>query len=187
MVSCQRHFYMIADEGFSESFNKCWQNIQNFSFSCTVYLIFFTIHDFIFYLRIALSWHRRLEWDELSDTFNFQSILPIMLFVGLVADQSQVCYKVTLLSILIEGKSDPFAVVEVVNDRVQTHTEYKTLAPVWQKIFCLWVDFEISRNEKTIQCKLIVNWLINFGSKQFCSSVCQNFITRITNNILRHR
>ena len=35
------------------------------------------------------------------------------------------------------GKSDPFAVVEVVNDRVQTQTEYKTLAPVWQKIFCL--------------------------------------------------
>ena len=35
------------------------------------------------------------------------------------------------------GKSDPFAVVEVVNDRVQTQTEYKTLAPVWQKIFTL--------------------------------------------------
>ena len=35
------------------------------------------------------------------------------------------------------GKSDPFAVVEIVNDRLQTHTEYKTLAPVWQKIFSL--------------------------------------------------
>ena len=33
---CQRYVYMIADEGFSESFNKCWQNIQmNFSFSHT--------------------------------------------------------------------------------------------------------------------------------------------------------
>ena len=33
------YFYMIADEGFSESFNKCWQNIQmNFSFSHTVKL-----------------------------------------------------------------------------------------------------------------------------------------------------
>ena len=30
---------MIADEGFSKSFNKCWQNIQmNFSFSHTVNL-----------------------------------------------------------------------------------------------------------------------------------------------------
>ena len=37
----------------------------------------------------------------------------------------------------IWGKSDPFAVVEIVNDRVQTHTERKTLSPVWQKIFCL--------------------------------------------------
>ena len=78
-----------------------------------------------------------------------------------------------MLSILIEGKSDPFAVVEVVNDRVQTHTEYKTLAPVWQKIFCLWVDFEISRNEKTIQCKLIV---LREGLKKKIKSIMENSI-----------
>ena len=35
------------------------------------------------------------------------------------------------------GKSDPFAVLEIVNDRVLTQTEYKTLAPVWQKVFTL--------------------------------------------------
>ena len=36
---CQRYFYMIADKAYSESFNKCWQNIQmNFSFSHTVIL-----------------------------------------------------------------------------------------------------------------------------------------------------
>ncbi len=35
------------------------------------------------------------------------------------------------------GKSDPFAVLELCNDRVQTHTEYKTLAPTWQKVFQL--------------------------------------------------
>ena len=34
-------------------------------------------------------------------------------------------------------KSDPFAVLEIVNDRVHTQTEYKTLAPVWQKVFTL--------------------------------------------------
>uniref|UniRef100_A0A915B4D8 C2 domain-containing protein n=1 Tax=Parascaris univalens TaxID=6257 RepID=A0A915B4D8_PARUN len=33
------------------------------------------------------------------------------------------------------GKSDPFAVVELVNARLQTHTEYKTLNPVWNKLF----------------------------------------------------
>ena len=32
------------------------------------------------------------------------------------------------------GKSDPFAVLEIVNDRVLTQTEYKTLAHVWQKV-----------------------------------------------------
>lgn len=37
----------------------------------------------------------------------------------------------------IGGKSDPFAVLELTNDRVQTSTEYKTLAPTWQKIFQL--------------------------------------------------
>jgi len=35
----------------------------------------------------------------------------------------------------IGGKSDPFAVIEVCNSRVQTQTEYKTLTPVWQKVF----------------------------------------------------
>ncbi|KHN72775.1 Multiple C2 and transmembrane domain-containing protein 2 [Toxocara canis] len=33
------------------------------------------------------------------------------------------------------GKSDPFAVVELVNARLQTHTEYKTLNPIWNKLF----------------------------------------------------
>ncbi|XP_029343015.1 multiple C2 and transmembrane domain-containing protein isoform X2 [Acyrthosiphon pisum] len=33
------------------------------------------------------------------------------------------------------GKSDPFCVLELVNARLQTHTEYKTLAPTWDKIF----------------------------------------------------
>lgn len=35
------------------------------------------------------------------------------------------------------GKSDPFCVLELVNARLQTHTEYKTLAPNWDKIFTL--------------------------------------------------
>lgn len=35
------------------------------------------------------------------------------------------------------GKSDPFCVLELVNSRLQTQTEYKTLAPNWQKIFTL--------------------------------------------------
>lgn len=33
------------------------------------------------------------------------------------------------------GKSDPFVVLELVNSRLQTNTEYKTLAPTWSKVF----------------------------------------------------
>ena len=40
-----------------------------------------------------------------------------------------------LASADLGGKSDPFAVVELCNDRVATHTEYKTLSPTWQKVF----------------------------------------------------
>lgn len=35
----------------------------------------------------------------------------------------------------IGGKSDPFCVLELVNARLQTQTEYKTLTPNWNKIF----------------------------------------------------
>ncbi len=37
----------------------------------------------------------------------------------------------------IGGKSDPFCVLELVNSRLQTQTEYKTLDPDWGKIFTL--------------------------------------------------
>ncbi|XP_064609084.1 LOW QUALITY PROTEIN: multiple C2 and transmembrane domain-containing protein 1-like [Liolophura sinensis] len=40
-----------------------------------------------------------------------------------------------LASADIGGKSDPFCVVELVNARLQTQTEYKTLNPEWAKIF----------------------------------------------------
>ncbi|XP_066982942.1 multiple C2 and transmembrane domain-containing protein isoform X6 [Macrobrachium rosenbergii] len=33
------------------------------------------------------------------------------------------------------GKSDPFCVLELINARLQTQTEYKTLSPTWNKIF----------------------------------------------------
>jgi len=42
-----------------------------------------------------------------------------------------------LISADLCGKSDPFCVLELVNARLQTHTEYKTLAPTWDKIFTL--------------------------------------------------
>ena len=37
----------------------------------------------------------------------------------------------------MNGKSDPFCVLELVNSRLQTQTEYKTLQPEWGKVFTL--------------------------------------------------
>lgn len=42
-----------------------------------------------------------------------------------------------LASADIGGKSDPFCVLELINSRLQTQTEYKTLTPNWNKIFTL--------------------------------------------------
>lgn len=48
----------------------------------------------------------------------------------------------SIIIILIgrSGKSDPFCVLELNNDRLQTHTVYKNLNPEWNKVFTLWVD-----------------------------------------------
>ena len=37
----------------------------------------------------------------------------------------------------IGGKSDPFVILELVNERLRTGTEYKTLSPEWNKVFTL--------------------------------------------------
>lgn len=44
-----------------------------------------------------------------------------------------------LASADIGGKSDPFCVVELVNSRLQTQTQYKTLNPEWGKVFTFQV------------------------------------------------
>jgi Ca2+-dependent lipid-binding protein len=35
----------------------------------------------------------------------------------------------------INGKSDPFVTLQLINQFVQTHTEYKNLNPEWGKIY----------------------------------------------------
>ncbi|XP_052794646.1 multiple C2 and transmembrane domain-containing protein 1-like isoform X1 [Mya arenaria] len=55
-----------------------------------------------------------------------------------------------LMSADLGGKSDPFCVLELVNTRLQTHTEYKTLNPEWNKIFTFHVKDIHSVLEMTI-------------------------------------
>lgn len=40
-----------------------------------------------------------------------------------------------LMAADFSGKSDPFCVLELVNNRLQTNTVYKTLNPVWERVF----------------------------------------------------
>ncbi|XP_062409675.1 multiple C2 and transmembrane domain-containing protein 1 isoform X2 [Sardina pilchardus] len=53
--------------------------------------------------------------------------------VGIV--QVKVLRAEGLLAADVTGKSDPFCVVELCNDRLQTHTVYKNLNPEWNKVF----------------------------------------------------
>jgi len=62
------------------------------------------------------------------------------------------------------GKSDPYCVLELVNERLQTHTQYKTLAPDWRKVFVLSVH--IARLSTLLALTLLIEggsvaeWLV---------------------------
>ncbi|XP_021164699.2 multiple C2 and transmembrane domain-containing protein 1 isoform X4 [Fundulus heteroclitus] len=53
--------------------------------------------------------------------------------VGIV--QVKVLKAEGLMAADVTGKSDPFCVLELNNDRLQTHTIYKNLSPEWNKVF----------------------------------------------------
>lgn len=53
------------------------------------------------------------------------------------------CFFFVCVCVCRAGKSDPFCVVELSNDRLQTHTVYKNLNPEWNKVFTLWVACKI--------------------------------------------
>ncbi|XP_051268800.1 multiple C2 and transmembrane domain-containing protein 1 isoform X3 [Dicentrarchus labrax] len=53
--------------------------------------------------------------------------------VGIV--QVKVMRAEGLMAADVTGKSDPFCVLELNNDRLQTHTVYKNLNPEWNKVF----------------------------------------------------
>uniref|UniRef100_A0A8C8J760 C2 domain-containing protein n=1 Tax=Oncorhynchus tshawytscha TaxID=74940 RepID=A0A8C8J760_ONCTS len=62
----------------------------------------------------------------------FREIL-LLIHVGFL--QVKVFNATDLTSTDLNGKSDPFCVLELGNSRLQTHTIYKTLSPEWNKVF----------------------------------------------------
>nr|XP_046258857.1 multiple C2 and transmembrane domain-containing protein 2 isoform X2 [Scatophagus argus] len=69
------------------------------------------------------------------DNYSLKRSLKSLRDVGFL--QVKVIKATDLLAADLNGKSDPFCVLELGNDRLQTHTVYKTLHPEWNKVFTL--------------------------------------------------
>uniref|UniRef100_A0A3Q2XJV8 Multiple C2 and transmembrane domain-containing protein 2-like n=1 Tax=Hippocampus comes TaxID=109280 RepID=A0A3Q2XJV8_HIPCM len=73
------------------------------------------------------------EHQNQLDNYSLQRSLKNLSDVGFL--QVKVIKACDLLSADLNGKSDPFCVLELCNDRLQTHTVYKSLQPEWNKVF----------------------------------------------------
>ncbi|CAL8113848.1 unnamed protein product [Orchesella dallaii] len=80
--------------------------------------------------------HHSISDDEMIEQYSRFSLRRSL---NAIQDVGQLIVKVFeaqgLAAADIGGKSDPFVVLELVNSRLQTQTEYRTLTPVWNKIF----------------------------------------------------
>ncbi|XP_055009345.1 multiple C2 and transmembrane domain-containing protein 1 isoform X3 [Boleophthalmus pectinirostris] len=73
------------------------------------------------------------EQSEILRRYSVLRSFSKMKDVGIV--QVKVMRAEGLMAADVTGKSDPFCVLELNNDRLQTHTVYKNLNPEWNKVF----------------------------------------------------
>ncbi|XP_004617798.1 multiple C2 and transmembrane domain-containing protein 2 [Sorex araneus] len=73
------------------------------------------------------------ERKQIAQRYCLQNSLKDLKDVGIL--QVKVLKAVDLLAADFSGKSDPFCLLELGNDRLQTHTVYKNLNPEWNKVF----------------------------------------------------
>ncbi|XP_034426718.1 multiple C2 and transmembrane domain-containing protein 2 isoform X1 [Hippoglossus hippoglossus] len=73
------------------------------------------------------------EQQNQLDNFSLKKSLQNLRDVGFL--QVKVIKAADLLAADLNGKSDPFCVLELGNDRLQTHTIYKNLHPEWNQVF----------------------------------------------------
>ncbi|CAH7337275.1 Mctp2 [Phodopus roborovskii] len=73
------------------------------------------------------------ERKQISQRYAFQNSLKDVKDIGIL--QVKVLKAADLLAADFSGKSDPFCLLELGNDRLQTHTIYKSLNPEWNKVF----------------------------------------------------
>uniref|UniRef100_A0A8C7KQD9 Multiple C2 and transmembrane domain containing 1 n=1 Tax=Oncorhynchus kisutch TaxID=8019 RepID=A0A8C7KQD9_ONCKI len=74
-----------------------------------------------------------IERREIMGRYGMFRPLSNLKDVGIV--QVKVMRAEGLMAADVTGKSDPFCVLELNNDRLQTHTIYKNLNPEWNKVF----------------------------------------------------
>uniref|UniRef100_A0A8C7RGQ8 Multiple C2 domains, transmembrane 2a n=1 Tax=Oncorhynchus mykiss TaxID=8022 RepID=A0A8C7RGQ8_ONCMY len=73
------------------------------------------------------------ERDQILEKYSLKNSHKSLREVGFL--QVKVVSATDLTSTDLNGKSDPFCVLELGNSRLQTHTIYKTLSPEWKKVF----------------------------------------------------
>ncbi|KAM9734433.1 LOW QUALITY PROTEIN: multiple C2 and transmembrane domain-containing protein 1 [Menidia menidia] len=73
------------------------------------------------------------ERDQILKLYSASRSFSHLRDVGIV--QVKVLRAEGLMAADVTGKSDPFCVLELNNDRLQTHTVYKNLSPEWNKVF----------------------------------------------------
>lgn len=81
----------------------------------------------------ATSLEDRKEREEILKRYSPLRIFHNLKDVGFL--QVKVIRAEGLMAADVTGKSDPFCVVELNNDRLLTHTVYKNLNPEWNKVF----------------------------------------------------
>ncbi|XP_075431363.1 multiple C2 and transmembrane domain-containing protein 2 isoform X2 [Ascaphus truei] len=73
------------------------------------------------------------EREQIKQRYCVRNSLQNLRDIGFL--QVKVLKAEDLLAADFSGKSDPFCVLQVGNDRLQTHTVYKNLNPEWNKVF----------------------------------------------------
>ncbi|KAF2986816.1 hypothetical protein EK904_008629 [Melospiza melodia maxima] len=73
------------------------------------------------------------ERQQISQRYCIKNSFRDMKDIGFL--QVKVLKAVDLMAADFSGKSDPFCVLELGNDMLQTHTVYKNLNPEWNKVF----------------------------------------------------
>ncbi|XP_063176346.1 multiple C2 and transmembrane domain-containing protein 1 isoform X2 [Chroicocephalus ridibundus] len=101
---------------------------------CLVLLVTLTASAAVTISDLSLnSLEDQKEQEEILKRYSLMAMFHNMKDVGFL--QVKVIRAEALMAADVTGKSDPFCVVELNNDRLLTHTVYKNLNPEWNKVF----------------------------------------------------